>query len=51
MKGEVLDNPLIPKPNGPSQYPGTVYSSAHVEELVPPLPEPYETFDKAWTHI
>ncbi len=46
VKGEVLNDPRIPKADGPSRYPDTVYSREHVEQLVPPVPEPYDTFEE-----
>ena len=46
VKGEVLNDPRIPKADGPSRYPDTVYSRTHVEQLVPPVPAPYDTFEE-----
>ncbi len=43
-KGEVLTNPNIPVSDGPSRYPGTKYTTEFIEQLVPPIPEPYDFF-------
>lgn len=46
VKGDVLENPLIPKADGASSYPNTAYGVDRVEQLVPPIPMPYETWSK-----
>ncbi len=43
-KEDVLSNPNIPKPDGPSKYHGTAYTAELVEKLVPPVPEPYDSY-------
>jgi hypothetical protein len=44
VKGDVLTNPAIPKADGPSEFPDTAFDSERVERLVPPVPEPYDTY-------
>ena len=44
-KEDVLLDPNIPIPDGPSIYPGTTYSLDHIEQLIPPVPEPYDTYE------
>ncbi len=38
-KGEVLNDPNIPKCDEPTIYPDTVYAKDRIERLVPPIPE------------
>ena len=45
-KENILSDPRIPKPDGPSRYTLTTYSLNHIEQLIPPIPEPYDTFEE-----